>query len=128
MAARHAEEDVPEVPALADLVQIGQEDGHDHARLDPLAEEDDEGRNHRRASEGSYIVQILGKPNFLVCQPSDARPVPPLRRLEDDHRAQGDQPVVGTEVVDGHPDQVAPGGPPSTWHRASTGPTRTGRR
>src|SRR5664280_3772020 len=34
----------------------------DHAGLDPLAEEDDEGGNHRGAVVRSRIAQILGKP------------------------------------------------------------------
>jgi hypothetical protein len=52
----HPDEDVPEVAALSDLVEIGQQDGHDHAGLDPLAEEDDEGGNHRGAIARSRIV------------------------------------------------------------------------
>ena len=41
-----AGEHVPEVPALPEPVEGGQQDRHDHARLDPLPEEDHEGRNH----------------------------------------------------------------------------------
>jgi hypothetical protein len=39
-------QDVAEVPALADLVEVGEEDRDDHAGLDPLAEEDDERGDH----------------------------------------------------------------------------------
>jgi len=46
----HPEEDVAEVASLADLVQVGQQDGHDHAGLHALAQEDDEGRDHARPS------------------------------------------------------------------------------
>ena len=43
-----AGEDVDEVPALADPVEVGQQDRHDHAGLDPLPEKDHEGRYHRK--------------------------------------------------------------------------------
>ena len=41
------DEDVAEVAALADLVEIGEQDGHDHARLDAFPEEDHECGEHR---------------------------------------------------------------------------------
>jgi hypothetical protein len=40
------QEDVPEVATLADLVEVRQQDGHDHAGLDPLTQEDHEGGDH----------------------------------------------------------------------------------
>ena len=134
----HAQEDVPEVPALADLVQVGEQDGHDHARLDALPEEDDEGGNHRGAPLRSYIVQMLGKPNFgamSTLSPTSAR---------DQHGMGGGWAPDQTARTTTEPNEtsrssaprswtatrtsVRPDGPPSTRQRASTGPTRTGRR